>query len=128
MRKAKSLVISSVVAGLFLALSAWSNNYIDYVASPTTETAGHLAEAGTSDGGVTAWTYARYYGPPARNSYAITASYLYNQSMSTKEEYGWEVRTYISTGALFHADTDDLGFSNVDTDYSGNLEAYAFVD
>ena len=120
----------AALALLFLTVSAWSN-FTNYYATPSTVTAGHLAETGTSDGGVTAWTYARYYGPPARSCWGGSYNAVPgNQQAYTREEYPLETRTYISTGALFASTTNWLVESLVDTDYNSDpsvVEAYGIV-
>lgn len=129
-RKAKWLIGSvACVALLFLTVSAWSN-FTNYQAAPSTETNGHLGETGTSDGGVTAWTYARYYGPPARSCWGGSYNWVYPiQQGYVREEYPLETRTYISTGALFSSSTNWFVQSHVDTDYSsgGTVEAYGMA-
>ncbi len=125
-RRGKWLIGSlAALALLFLTVSAWSN-FTNYQATPSTETNGHLAETGTSDGGVTAWTYARYYGPPARSCYGSTHGWVCgNQQSYLREFYDTETRTYLSTGALFSSSTNCHVQSFVDTDYSGVIEASA---
>ena len=65
-RKTGTSVCRSIGVGLlFVTISGWGN-FTGYF--PADTGSGHLAECGTSTEGVTAWTYARYYGPPARPS------------------------------------------------------------
>jgi len=127
-QRAKWLIRSlAVVALLFLAVSAWSN-FNNYQAGvyPADPSGNHLADVGTSDGGVTAWTYGRYYGPPARSTYGLTGAYS-SGVFYPREEYGWETRTYISTGALFSSSTNSLCMSLVNTDYSNYTEVQSYA-
>ena len=81
---------------------------------------GHLIDAGSSDNWATGWTYARYYGPPAKGAYAVTAGKRYSsgspEAVDVQGSSDFSIVTsYISTGSLFSSSTWDWATSQIET-------------
>jgi hypothetical protein len=145
-QRKREIIIRGIALGIALATQSGSWSAFTHYGVTYSPAVGHLAEQGSSDSYVTAWTYARYYGGayygggPNRKSLAVTEG-EFNGG-------GWDVRevfdnrsaavTYVSTGSLW--DSTDFGYvqSWVDTDVDvstdplfnpavGELEAWAVV-
>jgi hypothetical protein len=126
-----ALACLCVAVGVCSALGAF--NYFGtfgnpFAPDPDTVYNGHLVDVGTSDSWATGWTYARYYGPPARTAYAITEGSRFSTGYEELEHYGVAVLTYVSTGALFNSSTWDWGQSWVSTDYPWTMGAFISHD
>jgi len=124
-----ALICVFLVGAVCSALGAF--NYFatygnPYAPNPNTVYDGHLVDFGTSDGGTTGWTYARYYGPPQRYFYAQTEGLSYSIGWQRIQWYGPQVGTYVSTGRLFESSLWDWGTSWVETDYPWYMGAIVY--
>ena len=119
MKPQKILLSAVAIATLVLsARNATTATWNQILLQHGTEYYGHLAEWGSSDSFTeTAWTYARYYGPPEQLTKGETRGRPPGAGWQTYDgPYSVASRTYISTGRLFDKDEDVFAESWVATD------------
>ena len=101
-----------LVTLLALPINAGNFQYYD-VGYVTSDNAGWDGEIGTSDGGITAWTYVSYYNPYRWSLVEMKTRYTTSNggAFTTVQSYGPAYLTDQDTGTLWDSSTAYLGES-----------------
>jgi hypothetical protein len=110
-----SCTLNGGLLALFLTLPTAAGNFSDYLHNAVDiDNATWDGEVGTSDGGVTAWTYVSYYNSSASYYVKMETSYSatsVNAPYTVLESYGPAYLTDQDTGTLWHSSSVYFGRS-----------------